>query len=79
MPKKISTTRSDLPLKTSSAKASGQQLDTFPDRIDLRDWYDQPSLISLPDAYLACPLIPRTRILDQGQEGRVPASHWPRW
>jgi hypothetical protein len=59
----------DRPLESSAEKAAGQRLDAFPDRIDLRDWYYQPSLITLPDAYLACPLIPRTRILDQGQEG----------
>jgi hypothetical protein len=57
------------PRPSTAERAAGKRLDAFPDRIDLRDWYYQPSLIALPDAYLACPLIPRTRILDQGQEG----------
>jgi hypothetical protein len=64
-----SSAQSSRPFKASSEKAAGQRLDAFPDRIDLRDWYYQPALISLPDAYLACPLIPRTQILNQGQEG----------
>ena len=65
----FATQSADRPLKSGAEKAAGKRLDAFPDRIDLRDWYYQPSLISLPDAYLACPLIPRSRILDQGQEG----------
>ncbi len=60
---------SDRPLKASAEKATNQRLDAFHDRIDLRDWYYQPALMSLPDAYLACPLIPRSQILNQGQEG----------
>lgn len=57
------------PLKTSAEKATGKRLDAFPDRIDLRDWYYQPSLISLPDALASCPLIRPAMILDQGREG----------
>ncbi|MCA1979051.1 MAG: C1 family peptidase [Thiobacillus sp.] len=56
-------------LKTTSEHATGKRLDAFPDRIDLRDWYYRPALAPLPDAYLACPLIPRSQILDQGREG----------
>lgn len=56
-------------LNTSAEKAANKKLDAMPDRIDLRDWYYRPALISLPDAYVSCPLIPRSRILDQGQEG----------
>lgn len=56
-------------LRSSAERATAKQLDAFPDRIDLRDWYYQPALISLPDAYLSCTLIPRSRILDQGREG----------
>lgn len=67
--KEPSTQTIDRPLKADAEKAAGKRLDAFPDRIDLRDWYYQPALISLPDAYLSCPLIPRARILDQGQEG----------
>jgi len=69
MPKKTSTTPSELPLKTSSEKATGQRLDAFPDRIDLRDWFYQPALISLPDSLVSCPLIKPAMILDQGREG----------
>jgi hypothetical protein len=69
MASKPSSAQSNRPLKASAERAAGQRLDAFPDRIDLRDWYYQPALISLPDAYLACPLIPRAQILNQGQEG----------
>ncbi|MDP2028782.1 MAG: C1 family peptidase [Thiobacillus sp.] len=69
MPKKISTTPSDRLLKASSEKATGQRLDAFPDRIDLRDWFYQPALIALPDSLVSCPLIKPATILDQGQEG----------
>lgn len=55
--------------RSTAERASGKRLDAFPDRIDLRDWYYRPALISLPDAYLSCPLIPRSHILDQGQDG----------
>ncbi|HQT00872.1 MAG TPA: C1 family peptidase [Thiobacillus sp.] len=55
--------------QTTAERAARQRLDAMPDRIDLRDWYYQPSLSPLPDAYLACPLIPRSHILDQGREG----------
>jgi len=67
--KTASTQSAEPPLRASAEKAAGKRLDAVPDRIDLRDWYYQPALISLPDAYLSCPLIPRSRILDQGQEG----------
>ncbi|HEY9099506.1 MAG TPA: C1 family peptidase [Thiobacillus sp.] len=56
-------------LKTSAEKATGQKLDAFPDRIDLRDWYYQPALISLPEALVNCPYIKPNMVLDQGQEG----------
>lgn len=69
MPAKHPATRSEPPRRASAERAAGKRLDAFPDRIDLRDWYYQPALISLPDAYLSCTLIPRARILDQGREG----------
>lgn len=70
MAKKTPSARSaEHPLKTSAEKASGRRLDAFPDRIDLRDWYYQPALISLPDALINCPLIKPAMILDQGREG----------
>ena len=56
-------------LKTSAEKSTGQRLDAFPDRIDLRDWYYQPALISLPDSLVNCPLIKPSMVLDQGREG----------
>ena len=55
--------------KSSAEKATGKRLDAFPDRIDLRDWYYQPALISLPDSLVSCPLIKPSMILDQGSEG----------
>jgi hypothetical protein len=57
------------PLKASAEKATGKRLDAFPDRIDLRDWYYQPALISLPDSLVNCPLIKPAMILDQRNEG----------
>lgn len=69
MPAKHPAPRSEPPRRASAERAAGKRLDAFPDRIDLRDWYYQPALISLPDAYLSCTLIPRARILDQGREG----------
>ncbi|WP_018077230.1 C1 family peptidase [Thiobacillus denitrificans] len=59
----------DQPLKASSEKATGQRLDAFPDRIDLRDWFYQPALISLPDSLVSCAFIKPAMILDQGREG----------
>lgn len=55
--------------RTRAEKATGQRLDAFPDRIDLRDWYYQPALISLPETLVNCPLITPAMILDQGREG----------
>ena len=69
MARKLASTQSATSLGSSAERKIGKPLDAFPDRIDLRDWYYQPALISLPDAYLACPLIPRSQILNQGQEG----------
>lgn len=67
---KISTVKTtERALKTSSEKAIGQRLDAFPDRIDLRDWYYQPALISLPESLVSCPLIRPSMVLDQGREG----------
>ena len=42
-------------------------LDAFPDRIDIRDWFYQPRLTSLPDRVVNCDLVPE--ILDQGADG----------
>jgi hypothetical protein len=69
MATKISRTQPDQPPKTSAEKATGKRLDAFPDRIDLRDWFYQPALISLPDSLVNCSLIKPATILDQGREG----------
>lgn len=47
--------------------ASKRKLDAFPDRIDLRDWAYQPTLLALPDTLVNCGKVPA--ILDQGSEG----------
>lgn len=41
--------------------------DAFPDRIDVRDWFYQPSLMPLPDKIVNCDRVPE--ILDQKNEG----------
>lgn len=46
---------------------SGRKLDAVPDRIDIRDWFYQPSLAPLPAKIVNCGRVPF--ILDQGQEG----------
>ncbi len=70
MAKKTPTkSAADTPLKASAEKATGQRLDAFPDRIDLRDWYYEPALISLPDSLVNCPVIKPSMVLDQGREG----------
>jgi Papain family cysteine protease len=51
----------------SKLRRSGKKLDAFPDRIDVRDWFYQPTLIALPDKIVNCDHVPA--ILDQGQEG----------
>jgi hypothetical protein len=52
---------------TPRRSASGRKLDAVPDRIDIRDWFYQPSLASLPDRIVNIPTVPY--ILDQGTEG----------
>lgn len=44
-----------------------RRLDAHPDRIDIRDWFYQPSLAPLPDQLVNVEDVPD--ILDQGQEG----------
>ena len=69
MAKKTAPAAAERPLKTGAEKATRQRLDAFPDRIDLRDWFYQPALISLPDSLVSCAFIKPAMILDQGQEG----------
>lgn len=51
---------------TGTAKINRKK-DAFPDKIDVRDWYYQPTLAGLPDQLINCDDVPL--ILDQGQEG----------
>lgn len=51
----------------SVPKKQGPILDAFPDRIDLRDWFYEPTLAPIPDQLVNCHLVPE--VLDQGQEG----------
>jgi hypothetical protein len=54
------------PAKTTAEKIR-RKFDAVPDRIDIRDWFYQPTLTPLPDQVVDCPLVPV--ILDQGTEG----------
>ena len=55
------------PAEKSTAKKLNRKLDAFPDKIDVRDWFYQPTLAALPDQLINCDNVPA--ILDQGQEG----------
>lgn len=58
--------RKKAPLITTAEKLD-KKLDVFPDRIDVRDWFYQPSLRPLPEQVINCMKVPC--ILDQGKEG----------
>jgi hypothetical protein len=45
----------------------GRTFDAVPDRVDIRDWFYQPTLAALPPKIVNCDRIPL--ILNQGQEG----------
>lgn len=49
------------------AQSGKRKLDAFPDKIDVRDWFYQPSLSPLPNQIINCIDVPL--ILDQGTEG----------
>ncbi len=51
----------------TAARRIGRRLDAHPDRIDIRDWFYQPSLAPLPDRLVNIDGVPE--ILDQGAEG----------
>jgi hypothetical protein len=51
----------------STAERLGRTLDAAPDRVDIRDWFYRPTLITLPDMVVSCDSVPA--ILDQGREG----------
>lgn len=56
------------PRQTGTAsKALNRKLDAMPDRIDIRDWFYQPTLAVLPPQVVNIDRVPK--ILDQGQEG----------
>jgi hypothetical protein len=57
----------DHPSGKTTAKAIGRKLDAMPDRVDIRDWFYQPTLASLPDQIVNIDAVPK--ILDQGSEG----------
>lgn len=52
---------------TGVERALNRRLDAAPDRIDLRDWFYQPTLMPLPDSVVNCHHVPE--VLDQGREG----------
>jgi len=51
----------------TTARKLRRTLDAMPDRIDVRDWFYQPSLAPLPDILVSCDSVPQ--VLDQGQDG----------
>ncbi|MEO6733510.1 MAG: C1 family peptidase [Ferruginibacter sp.] len=55
------------PAKKTTAEKIDKTLDAFPDKIDIRDWFYQPTLSPLPAQYINFDHIPL--ILDQGTEG----------
>jgi hypothetical protein len=55
------------PAEKAVAKKLNKKLDAFPDRIDVRDWFYQPTLAPLPSQLINCDRVPA--ILNQGTEG----------
>ena len=51
----------------TTATKIGRKLDAAPDRIDVRDWFYQPTLLPLPPELDNRKLVPQ--ILDQGEDG----------
>jgi hypothetical protein len=54
------------PTKTA-AQVIRRKLDAMPDRIDIRDWFYQPTLAALPAQVVNIPAVPK--ILNQGNQG----------
>lgn len=54
-------------VNNTRSKNQRRKKDAFPDKIDIRDWYYQPTLSILPDQIVNCERVPL--ILDQGEEG----------
>jgi hypothetical protein len=74
--KKVANPKTTRPLAISRRPAAdtkpmrslaGRKLDAFPDRIDIRDWFYQPTLAPLPSVLIHTDRVPE--ILDQGTEG----------
>ncbi|MGI8582012.1 MAG: C1 family peptidase [Chitinophagaceae bacterium] len=61
------TQQREKPAEKTTAKKLDKKLDAFPDKIDVRDWFYQPSLVPLPDQLINCDNVPA--ILNQGREG----------
>ncbi|MEO6455150.1 MAG: C1 family peptidase [Ginsengibacter sp.] len=55
------------PAGKTTAKKLKRKLDAFPDKIDVRDWFYQPTLNPLPGQLINCDNVPA--ILNQGEEG----------
>jgi hypothetical protein len=55
------------PANKTTAQRIRKKLDAFPDKIDVRDWFYEPTLQALPNQLINCDLVPV--ILDQGVEG----------
>ena len=55
------------PAQRTTAEKINKALDAFPDKIDVRDWFYQPTLSPLPEQYINFDYSPL--ILDQGTEG----------
>jgi hypothetical protein len=55
------------PPKRTTAEKINKTLDAFPDKIDIRDWFYQPTLNPLPEQYVNFDFSPM--VLDQGTEG----------
>ena len=61
------SSRRDTEPPTPTLRKGGRLMDAMPDRIDIRDWFYQPTLVPLPHMVVNCDRVPA--ILDQGQEG----------
>ncbi|HEX5706677.1 MAG TPA: C1 family peptidase [Pyrinomonadaceae bacterium] len=63
----VARSRRERDTDESAAKSLRRRLDAHPDRIDIRDWFYQPSLAPLPDQVVNVDSVPE--VLDQENEG----------
>lgn len=63
----VALSRRERDTDESAAKHLRRRLDAHPDRIDIRDWFYQPTLAPLPDQIVNVDSVPG--VLDQGEEG----------